>query len=695
MAVSTQAAAAAEPRRRLLWDQPARRPTLAASRHLLHGSTELDPISRHQAAAELAQQVLAALTAQLYPPNVLLGSGSGIYLAATAQSPLNISGRALEAGPAASAAEPSDASSVARTSAYVKLPEGLQLPAQCSPGSTSCTEPTALFQLTVYADPSLVQDVLANDLVAPAAAAKSSIVTAAVNISIANYAIDEATPFSCSKGAASCSAQLVLPLGSDDPPHDGLACVQLLPLPNGGNLASYQKLYPATVTSLAGQSYASCSLPHLGLFALVAYMRPPPPSPPPPAFAQASASSNNLNSLPAYGQSSTSGPGYAAAKQHDGGYSAGLAAHPSGLHSASASALASAAGAGSSSAHHTATAADPGEGRFTAEHQAGQYGGLQTGQHTEHQAGHYGGQQTGHHTNGHHAAKPEELRSAHSTGPEELHSAHGTVPEELHSAHGTGPEELRSAHSTGPEELRSAHSTGPEELRSEHSTGPEELRSAHDTGAGSYGGGHPGGGYHGTYTAGGYTWRSSSTDSANKPLSATFTLDPSLRSITGSLSHPTKAGVHDCADIFTPATAAKLGSPSSCTVVGSSSGASELRVSLGLDASIAPGELLELSPTGQLVGNTQLQERYSGSFTLLGCGQGCLEPLLSISAPLSLAPSCYQPAAPRDLVLDARRSMDASGRQLAHVAWAVDAPGGSLPALAAAVEAANRKPSTM
>ena len=153
---------------------------------------------------------------------------------------------------------------------YVRLPEGLQLPAQCSSDNASCMEPAALFQVSVFGDTSLFQGVLANDLVAPADGSNAAFTSAVVNISIASY---QATPFSCAAGSTSCRAQLLLPLGSASaaPPSASLACVQLLPSTSGVSLTSAQALYPATVSAVAGSSYANCSVPHLGLFALAAY----------------------------------------------------------------------------------------------------------------------------------------------------------------------------------------------------------------------------------------------------------------------------------------------------------------------------------------------------------------------------------------------------------------------------------------
>ena len=482
---------------------------------------------------------------------------------------------------------------------------------------------------------------------------------------------------------------------SDDPPSASLACVQLLPLPNGGNLASIQKLHPATVTASAGRSYASCSLPYLGLFALVAYTRPPPPSPPPPSLplsgsAQASTSFDHSHILPAYARSA----GRAAS-----GYSGGL-------YSMASDTTASTAGGGSYGAHHAA--ADPGKVHFTghytaqhAKHQAGRYGGHQTAQHAEQQAGRYGSHQTAQHAEqqagrygGHQTAQHAEQQAGRYGGHQTAqHAEHQSG----HYGHQTGHHSTWQ-YSAKPKEHGSGHYTAEHTSHSSDHYSSQNFggysgshHSKHGHSSGGYHGGYPGGYYHGSHTAGSYTWGSFSSG-ASKPFSIAFALDPSLRSITGRLSHPAKAGVHACADIFAAATAAKLGPPSSCTVVGSSSGASELRISLGLDASIVPGDLLELSATGQLLSSTQPQHRLRGSFALLGCGQGCAEPLLSISAPLYLAPSCSQPAAPHSLVLDARRSMDASGRQLAAVTWAVDLPGGNLPALKAAVDAVNRQP---
>jgi hypothetical protein len=247
---------------------------LSSRRQLLaEAGAALDPAARYANATKLVQGTLNSLSLGVSIPNVALGASEGIFLAVTAQLRANISARALEAGPAARDVEPSNASSIAPGSVYVRLPEGLQLPPQCSPDNSSCMEPAALFQVSVFGDPSLFQGVLANDLVAPSDGSNAAFTSAVVNVSIANYAAGEAQPLSCAAGSASCRAQLLLPLGSASaaPPTASLACVQLLPSANGASLTSAQALHPATAASVGGSSYANCAVPHLGLFALVAY----------------------------------------------------------------------------------------------------------------------------------------------------------------------------------------------------------------------------------------------------------------------------------------------------------------------------------------------------------------------------------------------------------------------------------------
>jgi hypothetical protein len=167
-------------------------------------------------------------------------------------------------------------------------------------------------------------------------------------------------------------------------------------------------------------------------------------------------------------------------------------------------------------------------------------------------------------------------------------------------------------------------------------------------------------------------------------------LDNSKASITGALSAPARAGSYLCADIFTPATAAKLGSTASCTVSAASPGASTLRIVLSADTSVLPGDLLTLSPSTKLVWSRDASWRFSGTFQVAACA-ACAPPLVSVNGPAVITPACNLSATPPDVVADGRASRDPTGRQLASVHWALVQGEDAAGALAAAAEVANTK----
>jgi hypothetical protein len=173
-------------------------------------------------------------------------------------------------------------------------------------------------------------------------------------------------------------------------------------------------------------------------------------------------------------------------------------------------------------------------------------------------------------------------------------------------------------------------------------------------------------------------------------LEMSMTLDNSKISITAALSAPARAGSYACSDVFSSASAARLGATASCTVSSSSPGASALRIMLGPDASVLPGDLLTLAAATKLVWSRDADWRFSGTFQVARCA-ACAPPLAAVNGPELITPACNLSAAPPDVVADGRASRDPSGRLLASVHWELvegqDAGG----ELAAAAEFANTK----